>query len=102
MLPLLFAKKARPWIGVAFVYGSYLTGLTCWVFCVIVTYNTLGGFWLFVGVMFAGVGVFPTAVVGEMAKGLWSSIPDLFFAITIVLVPRWLGLRLASRERESN
>lgn len=100
-LPMLIIRKARQWAGVGFVYSSYLTGLSCWVFSLIVTYRTLGGFWLIFGLFFAGMGVFPLAVIGTMVRGLWGSLPDLVFAIASMLIPRFLGLYIVSRPKKA-
>jgi hypothetical protein len=69
--------------------GKYVlpTGFAYWVFSFIVTYRTLGGFWLIVGVLLFGMGVFPLAVIGTMIRGLRSTLPDLLFAIAPGFVP---------------
>ena len=96
-VPMICFKETRRWVGVGLLYSSYVTGFTCWVFSVIVTYQTLGGFWLFLGVVFAGVGVFPLAVIGVIVRGEWSVMPDLAFAIAMMLLPRFLGIWIVSR-----
>jgi hypothetical protein len=98
LLPMYFFKKFRASVGTALVYFSYLTGSGCWVFSFIVTYRTLGTVWLVVGVLLAGIGVFPLALVGVIIHGLWSTIPDLLFAIALMLIPRFVGLRIVERQ----
>jgi hypothetical protein len=93
-LPASFFRKARPWVGVALLYGSLITGFACWILSVILTYRTLGIFWLIWGLVLGGVGVLPIALIGLVCRGLWSSIPDLLFAIATALLPRILGIWL--------
>jgi hypothetical protein len=63
-------------------------------------YGTLGGFWLILGLVFIGMGVFPLAVIGTMIRGLWSTLPDLIFAIALMIVPRLVGLWIVHRQSE--
>jgi hypothetical protein len=97
LLVLLLFPRLRLRIAHIFVYTSYVTGLYCWFYCVVIVYRTLGLFWLIFGVLMLGVGVFPVAVVGETRHGLWSELPQLFIAIAMVLVPRFGGIWIASR-----
>ena len=100
-LPMFIFKKARPWIGVGLVYSSCLTGFTCWIFSFIVTYQTLGGYWLFIGLFFAGMGVFPLAVIGVLIHGLWAVLANLLFAIAMMIIPRVLGIWIGNRYEDA-
>ncbi len=102
LLPMFFFnKKTRPLVGVGLVYSSYVTGFACWILAFIVTYGTLGGFWLAIGVLCVGMGVFPLAVIGAVVRGQWSVIPDLIFAIVTMIVPRVLGQWIVYRHERS-
>jgi hypothetical protein len=96
-LPLLMSRRARLWLGIAYLWSSFLTGFTCWIFCAITAYRTLGGFWLLIGVIMGGIGVFPLALIGIVIHRLWSSIPDLVIAIVLIVIPRIFGNWLLRR-----
>jgi hypothetical protein len=98
LMVMFFFKSLRKWVGVILFNMSYLTGFACWVFSFIVTYHTLGGFWLVVGLVFLGVGIFPLAVIGTIIHGLGSTLPDLLFAIALMLVPRAVGRWIVKRQ----
>ena len=98
LLPMFLFKKLRKWVGVILFNMSYLTGFACWIFSFIVTYRTLGTLWLIVGLLFLGVGVFPLAIFGIIMRGLWSTLPDLLFAIALMLAPRFVGLWIVNRQ----
>jgi hypothetical protein len=100
-VPLFFVKKLRPWVGFGLVYGSYVTGFTCWLFCLIITSRTLGGIWLTIGLLCSGVGVFPLAVIGVLVQGLWSAISDLIFAIASTFISRLLGFWLVRKHENA-
>jgi hypothetical protein len=97
---MFFFKRLRQSVGLILLNMSYLTGFACWVFSFIITYRTLGGFGLVVGLVFLGIGVFPLAVIGTMMRGLWPSLPDLIFAIALMLIPRFVGLWIVKRQTE--
>lgn len=99
---MFFFKKLRMWVGVILFNMSYLTGFACWIFSFIVTYRTLGTFWLIVGLVLLGAGVFPLAVLGTIMRGLWSTLPDLLFAIALMLVPRFVGSWIVKRQSALN
>jgi hypothetical protein len=98
LLVLLFLlRRQRRRIGKIFVATSYVTGLYCWLFSVVIAYRTLGLFWLIFGVLAGGLGVIPLAVIGEAVRGLWSSIPEILLAIAMMIAPRFVGLWIVSR-----
>jgi hypothetical protein len=100
--PMLLFKRARPWVAVGLLCSSYLTGFICWVYSFVVTYQTLGGFWLFVGLLFVGLGVFPLAVIGVVVRGAWVFLLDLLFAISMMVLPRLLGVWIGTRCDKAN
>ena len=97
LLLMVFLRRARCRIGEIFVWTSYVTGLYCWLFAIVVAYRTLGTFWLIIGILMGGIGVVPLALIGEAVHGLWSSIPELLLAITMMLAPRLGGLWITIR-----
>jgi hypothetical protein len=86
--------------GTLYLWTSYVTGLNWWLFSFLVTYKTLGGVWLIVGLLSAGVGVIPLAVIGEVVRRTWYAIPWLLATSAMGLGPWVLGMRLRHLKRE--
>src|SRR5438046_9731864 len=53
---------------------SYVFGATLWVWSLLLTYTLWGGFWLFIGLFMAGVGVVPLAMIATFFKGMWAEL----------------------------
>ena len=102
VLPMLVFRRTRARGAAALRYSSFYTAFSCWWFCFILCYRAFGGFWLFVGLLFAGIGVIPFAFFGLMIKSFWTPglgpwVLDVFAAIMLFTVPRWLGLWILER-----
>lgn len=102
VLPLLIFRRTRSRGAKLLVQSSYFTGFSCWWFCFILCYRAFGGAWLFVSLLVAGVGVVPLAFFGLMIKSFWTpglgpTVLDVFAAIMLFTVPRWLGLWVLHR-----
>jgi hypothetical protein len=91
LIPFLAFRTTRPWAGAIYLYSSYLTGFTCWIFSSIATYHTLGLVCLLIGLLVFGIGVFPLAIIGAALHGVWQLIFELLFALALVIAPRALG-----------
>ncbi len=89
LLPLTIFKKTRPFSTICLYISSYFFGLSAWFLGLIVTYLTLGGFWIFIGLIFGGVGVIPIGLIGSIIKGEWS----LFWSILYITVLTF-GIRI--------
>jgi hypothetical protein len=72
ILPLSFFKKCRVWCSVVFLYWSYFCGLSLWMWSLLVTVNLWGFVAAIIGLVFAGVGIFPVALLACIFKGEWS------------------------------
>jgi hypothetical protein len=102
-VPLLFFKKSRPLAGTLYICTACVTHLNWWLFSFVVTYKTLGGFWLVIGLLFAGMGVLPLAFVGEMIRGMWWAVPWLVATVAMALGPYCFGTWLRGpREKEGS
>jgi hypothetical protein len=95
LFPLCIFRITRPWAGVAFVYASYLFGAMLFAYsCVFVVYVWgYGG--LVVGLIFAGVGVVPVAILAALLHAEWSVLLELVVGIVLTFGTRFLGLRLS-------
>jgi hypothetical protein len=105
VLPMLLFRRTRFRGAKALIYSSHYTAFSCWWFCFIICYRSFGGFWLFVSLLFAGIGVIPLAFVGLMVKSFWTPglgpwVIDVFAAIMLFTVPRWLGFYILHRHEQ--
>ena len=95
LLPLCIFRTTRSWAGVAFVYTSYLFGLMLFAYsCVFVVY-VWGYVGLVVGLIFAGVGVVPVALLAALLHAEWPVLLQLVVGIVLTFGTRFLGLRLS-------
>src|ERR1035438_6796518 len=76
-LPLCVFRRTRPWAGAGYVYASYVFGLMLWAYsCLFVVYAWGYGA-LAVGLIFAGVGVVPVALLAAIFHAEWSVLLEL-------------------------
>ena len=91
ILPLLFFRSARVFVGLTYVYASYVFGLTSWVWCLLLAYSYWGWIGLVIGLFSMGVGVFPVALLACSFHGNWSTTLQLLVAGILIFVARGLG-----------
>jgi hypothetical protein len=96
ILPLLFFRATRAFVGLAYVCASYVFGLTTWVWSLLLAYSYWGWVGLIIGLFFMGVGVFPVALLACMFHGNWSTTGQLLVAGILIYVARGLGVFFAS------
>lgn len=100
-VPLSFSRKFRPWCAPIFVYWSYFGGLLLWMLSLLVTLNFWGIMAVVIGLLFAGVGVFPVALLACIFNGAWGVFFGLLVNFAMVMSCRIYGLYLADKaERE--
>ena len=97
LLPLCMFRRTRPWAGVGLYIASFLFGAMLLAYsCLFVVYVWgYGG--LAVGLVFAGVGVVPVALLAALLHAEWISLLEMLFGIFLTFGARLLGLRLAAR-----
>src|SRR5580698_8463744 len=99
-LPLCIFRRTRPWAGVGYVYASYVFGLMLWAYsCLFVVYAWGYGA-LAVGLIFAGVGVVPVALLAAIFHAEWSVLLELVVSIVLTFGTRFLGLWLTTPKQE--
>lgn len=101
LLPMCIFRKTRPFAGVGFYFGSYLFGLTLWVFSCLVCYLLWGYRALLFGLVLAGVGVLPVALVASVFTAHWSLLRDLTIQIVLTFGTRALGSWLMVHQPQS-
>jgi hypothetical protein len=92
--PLCIPRKTRPWAGVAFVYASFLFGAMLFAYACLFVVYVWGYVGLVIGLIFAGVGVVPVALLAALLHANWSVLFDLAFGVVLTFGTRWLGMRL--------
>ena len=90
-LPLCFIKKTRGFSAVVMYISSYIFGLELWLRSLLFTYILWGGFWVTVGLLFAGAGVLPMALLATAFNGHWLVFFWLCVGIMTTYGSRMLG-----------
>lgn len=96
-LPFLFSRKTRGYVGVGFVWWSYLCGLSLWLLCLLVCLNLWGVVAAVIGLCVVGVGVLPVAVLAALFKGEWLLLSAILFQLALTFGARFAGFFLASK-----
>ena len=96
LLPLCLFRKTRPWAGVGFYGSSYLFGIMLFAYSCLFVVDVWGYTGLAVGLIFAGVGVVPVAVLAAVLHAEWAVLLWLLFTIVLTFGTRFLGIRLAT------
>lgn len=97
VLPLSLFRRCRGWCGVVFIYWSYLCGLILWMFSLLVTLNLWGIVAAIIGLILAGVGILPVAMLASLFKGEWSLLLQLILQFALLIGCRAFGLYLADK-----
>ena len=98
VLPLAIVRSLRPWAGLAIYIASYLFGITCWFSGLLITWSIWGGWAVFVGLLIAGIGVVPIAVLASLFNAMWANVAFLIVMVVVTFGSRMLGILLASAE----
>jgi hypothetical protein len=100
-LPLCIFRQTRPWAGVGYVYASYVFGLMLWAYsCLFVVYAWGYGA-LAIGLVFAGVGVVPVALLAAIFHAEWSVLLEVVVGVVLTFGTRFLGLWLTTPKHET-
>jgi hypothetical protein len=99
LLPLCISRRTRPWAGFGFYFASYLFGMCLFAFACIVDVQIWGYGGLAVGLVFAGIGVVPVAILATLLHAEWQWLLNLFISIIITFGARALGIWLTTPAR---
>ena len=99
-LPLSIFRKCRGWCAVAFIYWSYLCGLSLWMTSLLVTLNLWGFVAAIIGLIFMGVGILPVALLACIFKGEWSIFFQLILQLAFLIGCRLFGFYLAHKAEQ--
>jgi len=99
-LPLCIFRKTRPWAGVGYYYASYVFGTMLFAYSCLFAVFAWGYGALAVGLIFAGVGVVPVALLAALFHSEWSVLWELIFGILLTFGTRFLGIWLTTVKQE--
>ncbi len=97
LLPLCVSKETRGVGGLGLTFVSYVFGATLWFWSLLITYTLWGWVALIIGLVIAGVGVLPIALLATAIKGEWTVFGELLFLMVATFGTRGMGLYFVNR-----
>lgn len=91
VLPLSLFRKTRVLAGGCFVYASLLFGVFVWVYSCLIVADLWGYPGLIVGLLLAGVGVLPLALIASAIHGEWPWVLNIVLGLVLTFGVRVLG-----------
>jgi hypothetical protein len=95
-LPLSFFRFTRFYASVGFIVASYVFGATLWFTGVVVSYLYWGFWGLFIGLVMAGVGVVPIAMLASALHSEWWGVGGFVIGIVLIYGTRLFGVYLGT------
>jgi hypothetical protein len=95
LLPLSVFRKLRPWTGWGLYFASFLFGTMLFTFSYLVVVELWGVFALVVGLILAGVGVVPVALLAAVFHREWALLGFVVLGIVVTYGTRAVGMGLA-------
>jgi len=85
-LALLFAAGAlqRKAAATMLSWWFWIGGIALWLYCLVVIDALLGVWWVVVGIMLFGVGVYPVALIAALIRGEWMIFGDVGVALVVL------------------
>ncbi|MEK7644906.1 MAG: hypothetical protein AAB391_01080 [Patescibacteria group bacterium] len=100
LLPLCFVRKTRGYSGLGMYISSYIFGLELWLRALLFTYIIWGGFWVVVGLLFAGIGILPLSLLATAFDGSWTVLFWLCVGMITTYGSRILGQYFVNKDEE--
>ena len=94
-LPLAIPRATRGFSSIALFISSYVFGATLWMEGLLLTLFIWGLGAVFIGLVIAGVGVVPIAMLATLLKGLWWPLIELVLLTIMTFASRFGALSLA-------
>jgi hypothetical protein len=99
-LPLCIFRKTRPWAGVGYYCASFVFGIMLFAYSCLFVVFAWGYGALAIGLMFAGVGVVPLALIAAIFHGEWSVLGELTLSLVLTFGTRFLGVWLTTVKQQ--
>lgn len=96
-LPLAIFRRTRGFSGIGIFIASFVFGATLWIWSLLTTYTLWGGVAVFIGLIMAGVGIVPLALLATLFKGLWSSVGEILLLLLLTFGARFIGIALVTK-----
>jgi len=100
IIPLGIFKKTKGIASFGLSVSSYVSGLTLWLWALILTYSLWGALAVYIGLFIVGVGVIPLSILATAFEGQWSILGQLIFLLFLTLGSIMLGKHFAVRADE--
>ena len=91
-------RKGRGIGGLGLSLSSWIIGFSLWVWSLMVAYSLAGVFWIIVGLLFAGLGVIPIAMIAAALNAQWSIAGQMLLGVIVVLALRAIGTFLVESD----
>lgn len=95
LAPLSLIPAARGVSAVGFMIAYFIFSVSLWLFGMAYTYTVWGIFGVIFGLMLAGVGVVPIAMLASLLHGDWGNLGAFIFAAIVTISSKMLSIRLA-------
>jgi hypothetical protein len=97
LLPLCLIRKVRGFAAIAILLISYVFGITVWMEGLLITLSTWGVGAVIFGLLFAGVGVVPIAMLAALFHGMWWELLDLTVLTALTFGCRFFSIWIAEK-----
>lgn len=94
---LAIPKRTRGVGGVFLVIASMLYLCSMWLQALTIAYVYGGKFWMVIGFLFAGIGVFAIALISTIVSGEFGTAGSILFSLILFAVPYLVGTAMAAR-----
>lgn len=101
--PTALLRSTRGFSTIGLMVASYAFGFVLWVWSFLLVLELWGIFAVVIGLLLAGIGIVPVAILAALFHAQWESLGDLAIMIVATFGARILAVWLASkvdRERE--
>jgi hypothetical protein len=100
LILLAIPRGTRPFAGMGLFIASYVFGVTMWVWAFLLTLMLWGWLAVIVGVMMAGVGVVPIALLATALNGMWSVFGQLLLGLVMTFGCRAAGFYVLGKSSQ--
>ena len=94
-LPLAIPRATRGFSSVALLISSYVFGATLWMESLLLTLFIWGLGAVVIGLIMAGIGIVPIAILATLLKGMWKPLIELVLLTIMTFASRIGALSLA-------
>ncbi len=102
LLPLALFRRTRAFAGSGLIIASYIFGLNLWCFSFILTLALWGVIAVIIGLVIAGVGIVPVALLATGFSAEWTRFIDIIILLVLTFGCRFVGFYIGEKaQREA-